>query len=403
MMQFNNEQYYFPKYSKWIFVVLFIIMSIVYNYHNILFKSPQSNHLWRQCDCLSITMNYYQDNNPFLEPSVHYLGHDGMGKTVSDFPLIYYSVAQLWKIFGHQEFIYRLVVLIFFFFGLFALFRLFENKLNDSILALTISLLLFSSPTIVYYANNFLMDIPAFSLALIGLYFFYRFSQTSKNRFLYYSFLAYTLAGLLKISSLLSFAAILGLFILELFNLKLKPDKKIFQNPLKQSFLFLGVIVIQFVWYLYARNYNSNYNYGIFLIGILPIWDIDINTIKYTFIAINEKIKLTYFRRETQIILVFMFFFILTFYKRIGRKTLLLTCFLVLGFLLFITLFFQPLRFHDYYTINLFIVIPMVILSFMLLMKSKYNRIYKSLLFRIILIAFLVHNVDFARRRIEKR
>ena len=253
-LQSGNKQYFLPKYSKWIFIVLFIIMSIVYNYHNILFKSPQSIHRWRQCDCLSITMNYYQDNNPFLEPSVHYLGHEGTGKTVSDFPLIYYSVAQLWKVIGHQEFIYRLIVLLFFFFGLFALFRLFENELQDSILAITMSLLLFTSPTLVYYANNFLMDIPAFSLALIGLYFFFKFSQTSKNKYLYYSILAYTFAGLFKISSLLSFAAILCLFILELFNIKLKQDKKIFQNPLKQSFILLGVILIQFVWYLYARD-----------------------------------------------------------------------------------------------------------------------------------------------------
>ena len=110
-----QKNYYFPKYSKWIFTFSFLIFSIVYNYQDILFKSPQSIHLWRQCDCLSITMNYYQDNNPFFKPSIHNLGRDGTGKTVSDFPLIYFSVAELWKVFGYHEFIYRLVVVLFFF------------------------------------------------------------------------------------------------------------------------------------------------------------------------------------------------------------------------------------------------------------------------------------------------
>jgi len=49
----------------------------------IFFKRPQSIHQWRQCDCLSITMNYFQDNNSFFEPSIHHLANDGTGKTIS--------------------------------------------------------------------------------------------------------------------------------------------------------------------------------------------------------------------------------------------------------------------------------------------------------------------------------
>jgi hypothetical protein len=359
--------------------------------------------MWRQCDCLSITLNYYQDNNPFFEPSIHNLGIDGTGKTVSDFPLIYYTVAQLWKLFGYHEFIYRLVVLMFFFSGLFALFKIFENVLKDSVLAITGSLFLFTSPTLVYYANNFLMDIPAFSLAIIGLYFFFRFSRSSSNKHFYLFAFFYAMAGLLKISSLLSFIAIAGIFVFELFNVKINAGRKIFLEPLKQSFILIGVIIIQAAWYIYAVNYNSRHTGGIFLIGTMPLWESNSLQIKETLLAVKWHLKWDYFRRETQYILVLMFVFVLVFFKRANKLITILTILIVIGSLSFSILFFQTLKDHDYYTINLFVMVPFVILSFLLLFKSKFNTIYSSLFFRIILIAFLVHNIDFARRRMESR
>jgi len=402
-IQAIKKNNYFPKYSGWIFIFLFLIISIAYDYQDILLKSPQSVHLWRQCDCLSITMNYYQDNNPFFEPSIHNLGRDGTGKTASDFPLIYFSIAQLWKFFGYHQYIYRLIILLFFFSGLFALFKIFENTLKDSILAITGCLFLFTSPTLVYYANNFLMDIPALSLAMIGLYFFFKFNQSSSNKHLYLFAFFYAIAGLLKISSLISFIAIIVLFIFELFNVKLNPAGKIFKHPQKQIFILISVLIIPIIWYIYAYNYNTKYNSEIFLIGILPIWDQDISQIKATFHAIIEHVKWDYFRRETQIVFVIMLISIFMFYKKSSKVLLLLTAMVSIGVLLFSVLFFQALRDHDYYTINLFILIPIFILSFLLLLKDKFSVIYSSLLFRIIVIAFLVHNIDFARRRIEDR
>lgn len=394
---------YFPKYSKWVFTFLFLLFSLIYNYHHILFKSPQSNHLWRQCDCLSITMNYYQDNNPFLEPSVHYLGGNGTGKTVSDFPLIYFSVAQLWKVFGYHEFIYRLVILLFFFSGLFLVFKIFENVLKDSILAITCSLFLFTSPTLVYYANNFLMDMPAFSLALVGFYFFFLFHKSAENKQLYLSALSFSIAGLLKISSLLGFIAIVGLFILEQFNLKLNTDRKIFQQPKKASIILISVLIIQAIWYIYAKDYNAKNNAGIFLIGTLPIWDLNLAEIKVTLNAIKEHIKWDYFRKETQFVFVFMLASILFFYKAINKTILFLTLIISFGFLAFILLFFQALKDHDYYTINLFIQVPVILLSFLLMLKNKFKVIYTSVFLKIILIAFLIYNGDFARRRVKFR
>ena len=394
---------YFPKYSKWIFALFLLIFSITYNYQDILFKRPQSIHQWRQCDCLSITMNYYQDHNPFFEPSCHNLGNDGTGKTVSDFPLIYYSVAQLWKLFGYHEYIYRLVVILFFFSGLFALFKIFENVLKDSVLAIIGSLFLFTSPTLVYYDNNFLMDIPALSFALIGLYFFFKYRQTSSNIHFYLFAFFYALAGLLKISSLLSFVAIAGIFALGLLKFKFNPDRRIFRNPLKKLLIITGVVLLIVAWYNYAVHYNSRHNAGFFLIGTLPVWELNYYQIKVTLDAINDHLKWDYFRKETEIIFALMFASVIVFFRRIDKFVLIVTLSISAGVLIFLLLFFQALTAHDYYTINLFVLVPFVILSFLLLLKNNFNGIYSNVFFRILFIALLIHNIDFARRRLEGR
>ena len=164
-----------------------------------------------------------------------------------------------------------------------------------------------------------------------------------------------------------------------------------------------SVFAIQITWYLYARNYNEKYNGGIFLIGILPVWDMNIIQIKNTLDAIQEHVKWDYVREETQIVFAIMFLSIIILYKKSNKILLLLTIASSILFLFFTSLFFQALKDHDYYTIDLFILTPVILLTFFLLLKNQFHNIYKSLLFRIIVIAFLIHNVDFARRRMDGR
>jgi len=333
---------------------------------------------------------------------VHHLGRDGTGKTVSDFPIIYFTVAQFWKLFGKQEFILRAVNLLLFFGGLISLFRIIEITTKDSFIAISATALLFTSPILVYYANNFLMDVPAFSLALTGLYFFTHFYYTKKNKYLVFFAICFALAGLLKISSMISFVAISILFVLETGGIKLKTSGKIFTLPLKQSLVFTGVYLLLLAWYLYARSYNAKYNAGNFLLGILPIWDFNQIQITEIFNAIIEHLKWAYFRRETQLVFVGMLVFILINHRKANKSLLFATVLIALGFGCFIVLFFQALA-HDYYVTNMLILVPFLLLTFMLLLKTSYQRIFYSLIFRIAFLLFLFHNVDFARRRIAER
>ncbi|NJO89159.1 MAG: hypothetical protein HC831_09520 [Chloroflexia bacterium] len=365
---------------------------------------PQSIHQWRQCDCLSITLNYYNENVGFFEPQMHYLGKDGTGKTVSDCPIIYYSVAKLWKVFGYHEFIYRLVVLTLCFLGLVALMKTIEKILNDSFIAIFISLLMYTSAILVYYSNNFLMNVPSFSLALIAIFFFYRFYETERSLFLWISMLFYLLGGLLKIPALTSFIAILGAFVVESFGLvKLNNGKRLFSKPAKQILPFLVVIAVIIAWYNYAYLYNQKYNSGIFLIGTLAIWDLSYERIS----TIIEHAWILWFDSYhspyIQYILVLLVIILFVFRKKINKLLLLLTAFLAIGFILFILLWFSVFDQHDYYLINQLIFMIAILLTFFHFIRKHHKKIFTNGWFRIALLLILFQNVFHCRNIIDMR
>jgi hypothetical protein len=246
------------------------------------------------------------------------------------------------------------------------------------------------------------MDVPAFSLALLGLYFFSLFYRNQKNKFLVLFAICFAVGGLLKISSMISFIAITVLFFIELAGIKLKDQGKIFNSPVKQIFVFISVYSILFVWFLYARSYNEKYNAGNFLLGILPIWDFNQQQIHDMLKAVVENIKWAYFYRGTQLLFVLMLLFTLVNIKKVNKPLLILTALITIGFLGFLILFFQALA-HDYYLTNMLILAPFILITFLLMLSTSYNKIFNSFIFRLFIVVFLIHNIDFARRRINDR
>lgn len=399
----NTSLDYFPKISVYILLILILLLSYLYNYHEILFLRPQGIHQWRQCDCLSITMNYYQDNNPFFEPALHFLG-DGTGKAMGEFPLIYYTVAQLWKIFGPHEFIYRLLNLMIFFTGLLALMKLTEHLLKDSIWAISVALILFSSPNIVFYANNFPVNVPAFGLAMIAWYFFWLFYKTGKSIYLWISLGIFTLGGLLKITSAVSFIAISILFLSEMTGfLKLKNDNRLFIKPFIQIIPFIILAGLIVSWYFYVIYYNKNYNQYLFQVGLLPIWDLDKIQIHEIFNDFKEQIKRSYFHLSMHIFVLTAFVIVLLSPGKANRFLYFLTVILSIGTILFIILFFRALGIHDYHFIDFFIHIPVIIITLLILLKKHYTFVFKSILFRLIVGALIIYNVGFTIDRMKER
>jgi hypothetical protein len=85
-----------------IVVVIIVLLFIPFRYYHLLNSPPQSTHLWRQSDCASLALNYYQDGMHFFKPEIHNLHADGgtTGYATSENPYLYYLVASFYKIFG---------------------------------------------------------------------------------------------------------------------------------------------------------------------------------------------------------------------------------------------------------------------------------------------------------------
>lgn len=340
-----------------IFIAVFAFLFYFFGLHKTLFYPAQSVHIWRQTNCLSLTQNYYQHDLPFFSPEMHnQFPNDGeSGKSVGEFPIIYFSVAKLWKIFGKQEWIFKLVQNAIFFLGLFALFAGLRRVLKNQFWAGFISLLIFTSPMIVFFGPNFLPDVPALSFVFMAWYFVIKFLDQRKTINLWLTAALFCLACLLKITSAISVFALGGWVVFEL--IFLKKEQKIFRFRTRHFLPFFIAVIPVLLWYWYVDHYNSSHGGHFSFHGIWPIWDMD----KDHFIRVIDILDKIYFKEmflpATQFLtFAIWLFLILTFRRRtpIGRYVILV---LPLGFLSQLLLWFQVLDAHDYYMINLLVVL----------------------------------------------
>lgn len=395
------DKFNFKKANIWFFILAFLGISFFYDVHEIMFFRPQSIHIWRQTDCLSITQNYYQRDTPFLEPEIYNFisNNNTSGKTAGEFPFIYYLVAQLWKIFGKHEFLYRLFTFLTAFIGLFHLFRLSNKILNNQIQSLFIGLILFTSTVFVFYGTNFLPNIHAFSLSLTGWYFIYTFAKKGEKLRLWTAILFFTLAMLLKVSSGISFVA---LFIWAVYETMRLPEKRqLFTQPAKHLIPFFVAICIVISWYAYASWYN-NTNYGRYTFNnIWPIWELSSAKITEILITIRKVWKHEFSHSSLIYSTIALWLVLLTFYRRLSRFELWLLLSIPAGSILYLLLWFQALGNHDYYYIDIFILIPLVwLIFFKTFGKTKWIS-HPSI--SVILVAFLIFNVIQCEKKLKAR
>ncbi|MFO7932795.1 MAG: glycosyltransferase family 39 protein [Bacteroidales bacterium] len=368
----NREQaLYCPVYSPFILLAIVLTLSIVYDFHEILQLRPQGTHQWRQCDCLSITASFYRGDADFFQPEIYNLLGDNQGRTISEFPLIYYLVSLLWKIFGRHEWIFRLLNFIISICGMLAILRISERVIRDSFWGLFAAAVFFTSGIYVYYSLNFLMNTIALNMALIGWYFFFRYYPEGRTVYLYLTFFFFLIGGLLKITSLLSFLALCCLFILDRTgSFPDKYKKNIFRN--KSDFIIpaLLVVITILAWISYVRYYNSMWNKNVFLVGILPVWDLSNQEIRETFENIRKIWLEQYFYRPLHVFFLTGLLSVWIFHKRTEPVLLSITTLLSAGSVSVVVLFFGALGNHDYYMIDLLILSVFIMLSFFYLLNN---------------------------------
>jgi len=346
------------------FLVAIVLMGYLYGLHRIIPMRPYSIHQWRQTDCLSITLNYCEEDIAFAKPEIHNMTY-GEGKVVSEFPILYFLIGNIWKITGQKEYIFRILNLLIVISGLFLLYRLTAEITGNQFIGLLTGLILFASPLLVYYGSNFLMNAPAFGLALAGGYFVWKYLSGKRLIHLATAEGLFTLAGLLKISSLLLFCSLVAVFLAALFGL-FGLKKLSAQKWLPVVLASLVVLGITFTWYKYAIHYNTIHKTrgAIFLQGFYPIWDLDKAAILANWRTLRQNLFPAYFHPYLIYFVLLAFILNLFHFKSCNRILILLNIATFLGVVAYMLFFYKAFDVHDYYLTDLLLFVPVTLLTF---------------------------------------
>lgn len=204
---------------------------------------------WRQADVAAIARNYNENGFHFAKPQIDWAGNEP-GYVGTEFPVLPFLAAMLYRLTGTQEWIGRFQSIFFFALSVPFFFLLARRVNRDAPQTdFEIFALLFYcfTPLSVGTGRAFMPDMPSLSCALAGLYFFWRWLDAGGGRACYgASAIALALAILLKLPMI-----VIGVPMLALSWQKFRLG--LFRQPL--LWLLAGTVLLPaFFWYWHARD-----------------------------------------------------------------------------------------------------------------------------------------------------
>lgn len=280
------------------------------------------------------------------------ISDDGMsGKTIGEFPVIYYTIGKIWSVTGVQIWIYRLFGALLCVIALTCLYKTLLHLTGNWFWSVLGPLLLMASPVYAYYGISFLTNVPAFNCVLIAWYFFYRYYTAQKTKHFAWAILFFTLAGLLKISALTSFLMLCFVFLLEFTRIvKFGSEGKLFPSPLRAMILLAIPLLLCGLWYGgYVEHYLDEHHGRYSFTSPVPAWTesperrADIWEVFVTFTAYQVYPPYIWFFFLGGVVFLF------TQFRKINHFWLVAIPTVLIGHVTFCVLFYFCLDSHDYY------------------------------------------------------
>lgn len=384
--------------------VALVILFFFYGYHNLLSLEPQSIHQWRQADCASLIWNYYDTNWNLFTPSLHNQVLNN-GRTVGEFPILYYISGMLMRLLGPNPWVFRMVNILVVFAGLYAFGKMVYQMMNDAFWAVVIPVLIFASPVLVYYTNTPMPEAPAMGLMMVGWYFFFRFYESESHKHIRWAVAFFALATAIKLSAGISLVAAMAIYFIELNDWgSFKEDRKMFAGKIWRYALYFGIGLLFVVgWYTYADGYSHYHQVRYFLTEVRPISETsvrDFTFVLHRFFEFNGDISYFF---GIHLLVVFLLFFCLS---RQGRKypvlfAISLLCFI--GVVMYLLLFYQLFNVHDYYLVAMLIAPIVLFVHGAVILKNDYPKVESSWVFRGIVAVVVLAAMMHARSQMELR
>jgi hypothetical protein len=337
------------KPAIYFFIFWFALQTLLGQWQNMA-KPPQGMHQGAQADRACIAWNYYHESMNFFEPRVmENRSQDGIAGL--EFPIVYYTAAVFYKLFGFHDFWFRLIVFLIVTFGVFAAWGITGFFIQKNLHRLLLTFGWYLSPVMVFYSANFIPDPVALSFSFVAWYFFLRFYfniQVKQSLRFYLLFTALT--GLIKITFLISHFSILFLFLIYHYRSHYFP----LGFPKIKYFWgwFILPVIPVMAWYGYAKWLTDKTGNMHFLQQMNPAknWDIFKDNTRFGFNTWQDSI---YAPNHIYVILGLIVLFLFLRWKQAPIPAM-ITTLLLLGFIASFVLFNNQYRYHDYYYILLF-------------------------------------------------
>src|SRR5256885_25773 len=137
------------------------------------------NWSWRQSDVAAIARNYFQGGFHFAHPQIDWAG-DQPGYVGTEFPVLPFTAAICYKIFGVHEWIGRIQAVILFALSLPFFFFLVRKNFGE--IAAVWALAFYSfAPLGIMASRCFMPDIPSLALSIVGLYLFQQWTENERS------------------------------------------------------------------------------------------------------------------------------------------------------------------------------------------------------------------------------
>lgn len=381
--------------NVWLGLIVALLFALNF-YTKTITLGPFGIHQWRQSDCMSIAKNYYEDGMHFFSPKIHFQGPKD-GRAVSEMPVLNYTAAALWKVFGEEPYLYRLLEYLIFLTAVFTLFNTIGVYLRSWLLAMFSASLLLTSPLLTYYSLNFIADVPALSIGIISFCLFYRFYIHLRLLNFYLALLLGTLAILMKASAVIPLALLYFFSLASITSLhRFVGTKELFERRL---FPLLGIVLSALVvvsWYRWALAYNYNKSENIFLLTILPIWEMQEEEIIRNLKILSGDLFPVFLNRPMLFLFFTLVFYVMSRFRQLSiffRYTFVVTGIYFVAYLLF---FYKVFSVHDYYLNNLMIFPVVTLMAFAELNLQNNFVILNTRFVRIFLVVTLVFNGFYA-------
>src|SRR5437773_5462993 len=184
---------------------------------------------WRQSDVAAIARNFYEGGFRFAYPQIDWAG-DATGYVGTEFPILPFLTAICYKVAGIHEWIGRSQAGIFFAVSL-PFFFLLVREVFDNTAAAWATFFFSFAPLNVFAGRSFMPDVPSLSLAIIGLYFFLRWTHDQKWTSFFAAAIAISLSILIKVTSIVIFAPLMYVLVAAVCDRRRKKERRFPKPP----------------------------------------------------------------------------------------------------------------------------------------------------------------------------